>query len=95
MTLLTLNARRPVRRGRNIDMGFYEDDRIRRKNRQYNFPTPEINCAARTCIKDLVDSGFTGTSLVEELKHRLSVNDSKHVRDTLTTAITITEKERL
>ena len=32
-------------------MGFFEDDRIRRKNAVYNFPTPQINKLARDLIK--------------------------------------------
>lgn len=68
-------------------MGFYEYDRIRHKNRAYNFPTPEVNSAARRILDELSD--LSGPALVEELRRRIGLNDDKHTIDALKTAIVI------
>ena len=72
-------------------MGFNEDDRIRAKNRKYNFPTPEINQSARSLIFDI---GLPNSSaLVERLETMLANNDDEQTRKIIETAILIAETE--
>ncbi len=67
-------------------MGFYEDDRIRNKNRKYNFPTPDINYAAHKCIKSI---NLKGEALVSELLSRRDSGDDTYDKETLDTAVII------
>ena len=69
-------------------MGFHEDDRIRSKNRLFNFPTSDINYAARKIISE------TGrVNLVEKLQLMLSNNEDVRTREILKTAIIIAKTE--
>ena len=69
-------------------MGFYEFDRIRSKNKAYNFPTPDINFRARALLKELKANKDSQT-ILSELQRMLDINDDAHTREVLTTAITI------
>jgi hypothetical protein len=72
-------------------MGFYEDDRIIRKNKRFNFPTPEINQKAREVIFSI---GLPNSeALLEALQDRLNSNDDPETRKVLETAIIITRTE--
>lgn len=72
-------------------MGFYEDDRIRHKNRRFNFPTPEINQKAREVI---FSTGLPNNdALVELLQDKLDNNDDPETRKVLETAIIIARTE--
>jgi hypothetical protein len=72
-------------------MGFYEDDRIRRKNRAYNFPTPEINFEARKLIRN--SGGGEKSRVLYFLKCRFDGCVDDHYRKILQTAIKIAEEE--
>ena len=69
-------------------MGFYEDDRIRRKNRVYNLSTPDINYAARLLLKKL-SIEFRGETLINRLNNMMATNDDQYTREVLCTSIKI------
>ncbi len=72
-------------------MGLHEDDRIRSKNRRFNFPTPDINQAARSYIES---TGLEGKALISELQSKLENNDDACTREVIGTAIVIATTER-
>lgn len=72
-------------------MGFHEYDRIRSKNRKYNFPTPDINFEARQMIKGV--AGNEKSRALYFLKMRLENCVDERNRKVLETAIEIVEKE--
>ena len=73
-------------------MGFNKDDRIRRKNRAYNLPTPEINYAARRLLNKL-SVEFKGEAIINKLNNMMTFNDDRYTREVLCTSIKIVNDE--
>lgn len=73
-------------------MGFSEYDRIRSKNKKYNFPTTKVNQQARNLIESFYKEGFSK----KESLHYLNIMYSHPHKDipevVIKTAKTILER---
>lgn len=76
-------------------MSFYEDDRIRRKNWEWNFPTPEVNEKARSLLIFLSLLGYKIKDKIHFLEECVRADKSSGYRaDVLKTALAIAQKNR-
>lgn len=73
-------------------MGFSEDDRVRSKNKQYNFPTTAINQQARNLIDNFKKEGFSSEQSLSYIENELVQNRHGIPRNILKTAKVLLEK---